>query len=428
MHFNTLKPWLDWQESLHPQSIDLGLERVALIYQRLNPEQKKPITISVAGTNGKGSCVAFLETIYLAQGLRVGAYTSPHIITYNERIKINGQPVSDSFICRAFERIEAVRQDVSLSYFEFSTLAALDIFSRTNLDIQLLEVGLGGRLDAVNIIDADAAIISSICIDHTAWLGNTREAIAIEKAGILRKNTPAIIGDNHPPQSLLDCSAEKQAYVSRINHDFSYTKTKSSWSWKNKNKQFNALPHPKLKGEHQYRNASSVLATIDALQAKLPVSEQAIIHGIKTANLTGRFQLIHSSPPVLLDVSHNKQAAQTLHNYLQADFKHQAIHAIFTMMNDKDMQGVIQLMQPCIKHWYIAPLDHLRATKKSDIKIAFELSHINQVSFNFDSFLSAFTTAKTQATKDNGLILIFGSFFLVSEYLSHFNDSQGSNT
>jgi len=427
MHFNTLTAWLDWQESLHPQSIDLGLDRVAQVYQRLNPEQKKPITISVAGTNGKGSSVAFLEAIYLAQGLRVGAYTSPHIMTYNERIKINGQPVSDTFICRAFERIEAVRQGISLSYFEFSTLAALDIFSRTHLDIQLLEVGLGGRLDAVNIIDADAAIISSICIDHTAWLGNTREAIAIEKAGILRKNTPAIIGDNHPPQSLLDCSAEKQVQLSRINHDFSYTKSKNTWSWKNNNKQFNALPHPKLKGEHQYRNASTVLATVEALQSMLPVSEQAIIQGIQTANLTGRFQLIHSNPSILLDVSHNRQAAQTLLDYLQANFKQQAIHAIFTMMSDKDMQGVIQLMQPCIKHWYISPLEQARTTKQTDIKRAFEKNHIHQVSFNFDSFLAAFTAAKTQAIKDNGLILIFGSFFLVSEYLSHFNDSQGSN-
>jgi len=428
MHFNTLKAWLDWQESLHPQSIDLGLDRVAQVYQRLNPEQKKPITISVAGTNGKGSSVAFLEAIYLAQGLRVGAYTSPHIIKYNERIKINGQLVSDAFICRAFERIESIRQGISLSYFEFSTLAALDIFSRANLDIQLLEVGLGGRLDAVNIIDPDAAIISSICIDHTAWLGNTREAIAIEKAGILRKNTPAIIGDSHPPQSLLACSTEKQAHVSRIGHDFSYTKAENFWSWKNKNKQFKSLPHPKLKGEHQYRNASAVLAAVDALQAKLPVSEHAIIHGIKTANLTGRFQLIHANPAILLDVSHNRQAAQTLYNYLQTDFKQQAIHAIFTMMSDKDMQGVIQLMQPCIKHWYITPLDHPRTTKKADIKIAFEQNHIDQVSFDFDSFLAAFTAAKIQATKDNGLILIFGSFFLVSDYLSHFNDAQGSNT
>ncbi len=428
MHFNTLNAWLDWQESLHPQRIDLGLERVAQVYQRLNPAQKKPITISVAGTNGKGSCVAFLEAIYLAQGLRVGAYTSPHIITYNERIKINGQPVSDAFICGAFERIESVRHDISLSYFEFSTLAALDIFSRANLDIQLLEVGLGGRLDAVNIIDPDAAIISSICIDHTAWLGNTREAIALEKAGILRKNTPAIIGDTQPPQSLLEYGAEKQAYISCINHDFFYTKAKDCWSWKNKNQQFNSLPHPKLKGEHQYRNVSTVLAAVDALQSQCPVSEQAIIQGIKTANLTGRFQLIHSSPPVLLDVSHNKQAAQTLMDYLQTDFKHQAVHAVFTMMSDKDMQGVIQLVQERIKHWYISPLEQPRTTQQTDIKKAFENNQIHQVSFHFDSFLSAFNAAKTQAKKDHGLILIFGSFFLVSEYLNHFNDSQGSNT
>ncbi|RLA20421.1 MAG: bifunctional folylpolyglutamate synthase/dihydrofolate synthase, partial [Gammaproteobacteria bacterium] len=192
MHFDTLKAWLDWQESLHPQSIDLGLDRVTRVFSALNnPAHKKPVTITVAGTNGKGSSIAFLEAIYLAQGLRVGAYTSPHIVNYNERIKINAVPVSDALICAAFERIEAVRNNVSLSYFEFSTLAALDIFSRSDLDIQLLEVGLGGRLDAVNIIDSDAAIVTSISIDHTAWLGETREAIAFEKAGIFRANKAA---------------------------------------------------------------------------------------------------------------------------------------------------------------------------------------------------------------------------------------------
>lgn len=231
MHFDTLKDWLHWQEGLHPQSIDLGLHRAKKVFHALNPEKKQPITITVAGTNGKGSTVAFLEAIYRAQGLKVGSYTSPHILKYNERIKINGLPVSDETLCNAFERIEAVRDETSLSYFEFSTLAALDIFSRADLDIQLLEVGLGGRLDAVNIIDSDVAIITSICIDHTDWLGDTRTAIAIEKSGVFRQHCPAIVGDIDPPTSLIDCAQKIKAQLLLINHNFFYEKSVNSWNW-----------------------------------------------------------------------------------------------------------------------------------------------------------------------------------------------------
>ncbi|SCN47849.1 Dihydrofolate synthase / Folylpolyglutamate synthase [methanotrophic endosymbiont of Bathymodiolus azoricus (Menez Gwen)] len=427
MHFDTLKGWLDWQESLHPKSIDLGLDRVTEVYSRLNPSGIEPITITVAGTNGKGSSIAFLEAIYRAQGLRVGSYTSPHILKYNERIKIDGTPVSDALLCSAFERIEAVRNNVSLSYFEFSTLAALDIFSRANLNIQLLEVGLGGRLDAVNIIDSDAAIITSIGIDHTAWLGNTRDAIAVEKAGVFRNNTPAIIGDPTPPQSLLDCAINIDAKLLRIGHEFSYSKVDNSWSWQSGNSTLNNLPLPKLKGTHQYRNAAAVITAVQALQNRIPVSKLAIQQGLGSANLLGRFQLINTSPAVLLDVSHNPQAAQTLVEYLQSEFKNTPVHAVFTMMGDKDLPGVIDLVQPCIKHWYISPLDNPRTSTDTDLKKAFASCHNTQVSYGFTDFRAAFNAAKTQAQADNGLILVFGAFFLVSECLSCLNAQQGES-
>ena len=231
MRFDTLKGWLSWQESLHPLAIDLGLERVASVYNTLNPTGIKPLTITVAGTNGKGSCIAYLEAIYKAQGYRVGAYSSPHILKYNERIKIDCNPVSDQLICDAFARIEEVRGNTSLSYFEFGTLAALDIFWRSDIDIQLLEVGLGGRLDAVNIVAPDVSLISSIGIDHVDFLGATREAIGREKAGIFRANTPAIIGDPNPPQSLIQSAANAGAQLSCINKDFGYTKATTSWEW-----------------------------------------------------------------------------------------------------------------------------------------------------------------------------------------------------
>lgn len=427
MHFDTLKGWLDWQESLHPKSIDLGLDRVTEVYSRLNPSGIESITITVAGTNGKGSSIAFLEAIYRAQGLRVGSYTSPHILEYNERIKIDGTPVSDALLCSAFERIEAVRNNVSLSYFEFSTLAALDIFSRANLNIQLLEVGLGGRLDAVNIIDSDAAIITSIGIDHTAWLGNTRDAIAVEKAGVFRNNTPAIIGDPNPPQSLLDCAINIDAKLLRIGHEFSYSKVDNSWSWQSGNSTLNSLPLPKLKGTHQYRNAAAVITAVQALQNRIPVSKLAIQQGLGSANLLGRFQLINTSPAVLLDVSHNPQAAQTLVEYLQSEFKNTPVHAVFTMMGDKDLPGVIDLVQPCIKHWYISPLDNPRTSTDTDLKKAFASCHNTQVSYGFTDFRAAFNAAKTQAQADNGLILVFGAFFLVSECLSCLNAQQGES-
>ncbi len=427
MHFDTLTGWLDWQESLHPQSIDLGLDRVTQVYTALNnPALKKPVTITVAGTNGKGSSIAFLEAIYLAQGLRVGAYTSPHIINYNERIKINAVPVTNALICAAFERIEAVRNNISLSYFEFSTLAALDIFSRSNLDIQLLEVGLGGRLDAVNIIDPDAAIVTSISIDHTAWLGETREAIAYEKAGVFRTNTAAITGDLDPPKALITCAQQKQAKLLCLGHEFNYSKVaNNSWTWHCEEGHLNDLPPPQLKGEHQYRNASSILMAIQSLQAKIPVCEQAIKQGLSHVNLPGRFQYIKSEPPVLLDVSHNLQAAQALIDHLQAEFKQTPVYAIFTMMSDKDITGVISLMQPFVKHWYISPLDNPRTCKETNLKKAFHHCNINQVSFGFKDFLATYHATKIRAQADQGIILIFGSFFLVSEYLKLYSKPQG---
>ena len=425
MHFDSLKGWLNWQETLHPKSIDLGLERVAKVFSLLKPQGIKPVTITVAGTNGKGSSIAFLEAIYRAQGLSVGAYTSPHIINYNERIKVDGEAVSDRLICASFERIEAVRDNISLSYFEFGTLAALDIFSRSNLDIQLLEVGLGGRLDAVNIIDTDAAIVTSISIDHTAWLGETREAIAYEKAGIFRANTTAITGELDPPKSLIDCARQKQTTLLRLGHEFTYSKTDNSWAWHSEGSHLNDLPPPQLKGEHQYRNASSVLAAIQFLQAKIAVSESAIRQGLNSVNLLGRFQLIESNPPVLLDVSHNPQAAQALVEYLQLEFKQTPVHAVFTMMSDKDIAGVISLMQPFIKHWYISPLDNPRTSKETDLKKVFQQCNINQISLGFKDFLTAYLAAKENALTEQGIILIFGSFFLVSEYLTLFSEPQG---
>jgi dihydrofolate synthase / folylpolyglutamate synthase len=419
--FDSLDAWLHWQEGFHPRTIDLGLQRAAIVFQKLNPSGLKPITITVAGTNGKGSCVAFLEAIYKAQGYKVGTYTSPHILKYNERIKIDGVPVADEIICSAFERIDAERGDVSLSYFEFGTLAALDIFIGAKVDIQVLEVGLGGRLDAVNIVDADVAIISSIDIDHVDWLGKTREAIGREKAGIFRKNVPAIIGDTNPPQSLSESGKEKQAQLFYINQNFSYEKSSESWNWFAQNNSYQNLPYPVLKGEHQFRNASSVILAVTQLQNKLPVTENAIHLGLKNAQLMGRFQLCtEEKTPVLLDVAHNPQAVQTLVEHLDQSFADKKIYAVFAMMKDKDINAVIELIKHRISNWVIAPLANPRAASEEMMQACFKRQNINQVRMGFNSFNEAYVAVKQQAQRDD-LILIFGSFFLVSEYLADKN-------
>jgi len=433
MHFDSLQGWLSWQEGLHPLTIDLGLERVNQVFNALNPQHIKPLTVTVAGTNGKGSCVAYLEAIYLAQGYRVGTYTSPHILNYNERIKIDGKPVPDELICAAFARIESVRGDISLSYFEFGTLAALDIFWRAGLDVQLLEVGMGGRLDAVNIVNPDAALVSSIGIDHTYWLGETREAIGAEKAGIFRALTPAIVGDPEPPESLAQTAVDKNARLYCIGKDFGYEKHDKVWDWWYQDAAADGitdtltyirqLPEPGLKGEHQYRNASSVILAIAKLAAKLPVSEESIRHGLENVRLTGRFQLLKGEVPVLLDVGHNPDAVRTLVDYLLTTFPEKRIHAVFSMMKDKDIAGVLEIMNPVVHDWFFVPLTNPRAPTESAMREIFLQSSVVNVFFGYTGFAEAFNAAK-KLSQPGDLLLVFGSFFLVSDCLIEFEKSE----
>ncbi len=416
--FNSLEDWLKWQESIHPREIDLGLERVARVFKVLNPNNVKPPTIIVAGTNGKGSCIAFLESIYRAQGYRVGAYTSPHILKYNERIRIDGQSVNDDVICQAFDRIDGVRNEDSLSYFEFGTLAALDIFWRSDLDVQLLEIGLGGRLDAVNIINADTVLITSICIDHVDWLGETREAIAYEKAGVFRTGIPAVIGDLNPPEALLNCALEKNTPLYRINKEFSFQKKTNDWDWfcsMNNKRRYLSLPEPALKGEHQYRNASAVLMATIEMEALLPVSEASICKGLEAVHLKGRFQLIDGDIPVLLDVAHNPQAVRALVEYLVKMYSDKKIYAVFSMMKDKDIKAVIEIISPVINHWFISPLNSPRAASQGAVQDCFKQNNLENASFGYRSFSESFQAAQESAEVGD-LIVVFGSFYLVAEY------------
>ncbi|OQW71788.1 MAG: bifunctional tetrahydrofolate synthase/dihydrofolate synthase [Proteobacteria bacterium ST_bin11] len=418
--FESLHAWLDWQEKLHPRPIDLGLARVAGVYRQLNPKQKKPPTITVAGTNGKGSCVAFLEAMYRSAGYRVGAYTSPHILRYNERIRIDGVPVEDALICEAFTRIDAARGDTSLSYFEFGTLAALSIFADADLDIQLLEVGLGGRLDAVNIVDPDAAVVTTIALDHVDWLGHTEDAIGREKAGIFRRGVAAIVGDQQAPRSVIETAEQVGAVVRQMGNAFTYRKQLNNWEWRCAETEIRQLPSPAFKGEHQYRNASAAIMAINALQPLLAVSDDAIRQGVHSAQLRGRFQLIAGEPRILLDVGHNPQAVQTLIDYLHEYFPEIRIHAVFAMMRDKDIAGVLNMMRDKVAYWYLAPLVNPRAASPDMLETIFQQQGLDNVRSGFADFTEAFQAARQNVRQDE-LLLIFGSFFLVSEYLSKFS-------
>ncbi|MEE9355641.1 MAG: folylpolyglutamate synthase/dihydrofolate synthase family protein [Methylococcaceae bacterium] len=424
-HLRTLADWLDWQDILHPRRIDMGLERIKQVYQRLVVQPKPIVSILIGGTNGKGSCVAFFESIVIKQGYKVGAFTSPHIIKYNERIKINGVCVSDEELCRAFDRIEAVRNNISLSYFEFATLAALFLFNECDVDIQLLEVGMGGRLDAVNIIEPDASIVSSIGLDHCQWLGHSRQQIGMEKAGIFRSDKPAIVGDLDPPESLLAHSHDINARLLSINDDFSFTiNPEGTWNWSGPKQAYQALPKPGLLGTHQYRNAASVLMSLKAISDQLPVSEENIRRGLAEVKLTGRVQLVPGKIPVLLDVSHNLHSVAALLDHLNTTYPDKTLHAVFSMMKDKNVSGVLDLMRQRIKFWYFVPLSVNRAIDQDTFLQLFSNDQSNLVYSGFLSFNNALDKAKDNAKIDkDSMIVVFGSFYLVTEFFNY----QGNN-
>lgn len=418
MRYSTLEDWLAWQESLHPKSIDLGLARVAKVHGALSAAGEPPFTLTVAGTNGKGSSVALLDAILRSAGYRVGAYTSPHLQRYNERIRVNGECADDDAICESFARIDRARGETSLSFFEFGTLAALDIFAQSSLDVQILEVGLGGRLDAVNLINPSAALIASIDVDHRDWFGDSREAIALEKAGILRPGRPAVIGDPHPPQSLFDYAHANGISLSCQGRDFGFATSSETWDWFGLGGQIEALPMPALAGQHQLLNASAVIQLLRSIRSLRPVSETAIRQGLETVKLAGRFQYFAHPVPVLVDVAHNPQAAGMLADYLRAQFPGRRIHAVFAIMRDKDIAGVVAPLQALVERWYLAPIPLARSASVAELGGLLKDLSVADVRDGYAAAADAFAAA-IQNTPTDGLILVFGTFPLVSEFLAY---------
>jgi len=421
LRFKTLDAWLEWQEQLHSSEIELGLERVGRVYSDLIDEEHKPFTITIAGTNGKGSTAVFLECILLAAGFRVGCYSSPHLIRYNERVRLQGEPVSDLELCNAFQAIDDSREATSLSYFEFGTLAALQVFSQTKVDIQILEVGLGGRLDAINIIDADISIITSIGIDHCDWLGDTREEIGFEKAGVFRALKPAISGEPDLPSTVIRHAEKIGAFLKQINRDYNYHQQVAGWCWESKSKRIDNLPLLKLEGDQQLRNASAALAAIEQLPADFPVDEEAIRNGLASAQLPGRLQWLGSDHKILLDVSHNPESAKVLAQYLEKRSSKGKVSALFSFMGDKDIEAVLDVMSPAIDNWHWFPLtDVARAADKKQIEEAFASCGLEKPNMQTSDLRGALDSL-LQELEPNDCLVIFGSFYLASKVLKLIN-------
>jgi len=417
MRFSTLDQWLSWQETLHPSEIDLGLDRVSQVLSQLELDHPDFTVVTVAGTNGKGSSVAMLQSILMECGLRVGAYTSPHLLRYNERIKINGQPVDDKALCESFERVDQARSEVSLTYFEFGTLAAIDILQRAGVEIAVLEVGLGGRLDAVNVLDADVALITAIDVDHENWLGNDRESIAREKAGIMRTGRPAICSDNNIPASLIAYAQELGAELHLLGRDFDIKPRQTSWEWKGMNQKYSDLPYPSLTGDFQLNNAAGVVAVLKLLKKQVPVlsamSEQELSRGLVNVQLPGRFQVIQGTPLQILDVAHNPQAAWELAKNLSRLPIEGKTRAVMAMLADKNIVGVVDQLTDEVDIWYLAPLNVPRAATLDQLESALS----GQVIKRFENPEKAYQAAKADS-EEKDRIVVFGSFYTVAATLS----------
>jgi dihydrofolate synthase/folylpolyglutamate synthase len=420
----TVADWLAYIEALHPKAIAMGLDRVKLVIDKLQLNPTFPI-ITVAGTNGKGSVCAMLNHIYVQAGYQVGCYTSPHINRYNERVTVNLQLISDDNLCAAFTAVEAARGDVALTYFEMGTLAAMWHFCHQNLDIAILEIGLGGRLDAVNAFEPSCAIVTNIDLDHMEFLGDTREQIGFEKAGVFRANKLAICGDENPPSSLVEHAKKIGANLQLIQRDFQAKKTRDGWQYLAENIQLD-LPKLGLIGDFQLNNAACVVRAVLHLSDILPLtthgspedSLQANIHeALRTTHLLGRFQQILSTPQVIVDVAHNPHAAKSLAQNLKSIQCAGKTLAVFGMLADKDIAGVIDAMYGEIDAWYLADIQSARGAKAIALENILIKFGIKKPIKMFDDVATALATACIDADK-NDRIIVYGSFYTVADAMA----------
>ena len=410
-----LDTWLDYIGAVHPATIALGLDRVSEVAQRMKLPAL-PLVITVGGTNGKGSTCAMLERILLEGGYRTGCYTSPHLLRYNERVRLDGEEADDATLVASFERVEDARGDTPLTYFEAGTLAALAIFAERGVEAAILEVGLGGRLDAVNVVDADCAIVASVDIDHVSYLGDNRESIGFEKAGIFRPARPAIFGDRDPPASLVEQARAIGADLQVLGRDFDYQADANQWEFRGRRGVKRALPVPALRGSWQFRNASAALAALDELGERLPLSLGEIKRGLTLVRLPGRLQVLPGRPAVALDVAHNPQAARALSDGLLDMGFFENTYAVFAMLSDKDIGGVIDAIRSRIDRWFVAAAASERAASAALIARLLGERGLAESTRTFATVASALDAARREAGP-NDRIVVFGSFYTVAEAL-----------
>jgi len=421
---DTLDAWLTYIEQVHHRPIDLGLGRVQAVAQRLDLALPG-IKIVVGGTNGKGSTCAMLDAILRAAGYRVGRYSSPHLVAFNERVQIDGVVASDSELMTQFAAVERARASTTLTYFEFTTLAALARFAQADLDVAILEVGLGGRLDAVNIVDADCSIVTTVDLDHTELLGPTREQIAREKAHIFRPDRPAICVDPDPPDSLVEYARGIGGQLWRMGHEFSVEgppdlQVSRQWNYLGRQIDRMALPWPALRGPHQLRNAAGALAALEALARPLPLDQQAVRQGLANVHLPGRFQVVPGRPVLVLDVAHNPHAARA---FAQALKTHRlvaglrgATHAVFGMLRDKDVVGVVQTLVEQVDHWHLVPTGGERGLAVADLEARGFADSGAVPRTRHESVVQALSDAMAHASSDDRIV-VFGSFVVVADAL-----------
>ena len=418
---NTLSDWLAYCEQLHPKNIDMGLERVRTVAERMQIRFDCPV-ITVAGTNGKGSTCAMLEAILLQAGYRTGVYTSPHLVRFEERLRLNGEPVDATQLIASFAGVERARAlneaDISLTYFEFSTLAILDVMAHAKLDVVILEVGLGGRLDAVNIIEPDCAVITSIDLDHMEFLGADRESIGYEKAGIMRTGRPVVVSDPMPPQSVLDRALEVGADLWRFGVDFNVSGDKQQWGWAGRGRRYSGLAYPALRGANQLVNAAGVLATLAALRDRLPITAQAVRNGLAFVELPGRFQIIPGEPTLVLDVAHNPHSVAALTANLDAMSYFPTTHAVFGAMADKDLAAMLVKINPLIDKWYFTDLPTPRAESADGLLLKWQAQNKRKeaTACAYPDPRQALQAA-IDAADPTDRIVVFGSFYTVGGIL-----------
>jgi dihydrofolate synthase/folylpolyglutamate synthase len=415
----TLDAWLSHCERLHPRTIDLTLDRVQRMRERLALRLEAPI-VTVGGTNGKGSSCAMLEAIALQAGYRVALHTSPHLVHFEERCRINGQAVRAEALLPHFEAVERARGDLALTFFEFTLLVIARLFAAEPLDLIILEVGLGGRFDAVNVFNADCALITSIALDHMDYLGDTREAIGFEKAGIMRAGRPVVLSDPMPPQSVVDHAAALRADLWLSGRDFGYEGDRQQWNWFGRERRYAGLAHPALRGANQLLNAAGVLATFEALRERLPVTAQAVRSGLARVELPGRFQIVPGQPTIVLDVAHNPHAVATLAHNLDQMGYFSRTHAVFGAMKDKDIAPMLSRMAPLVDAWHMTDLPTPRATSAQALRdlhagLANDAGHDARAGVAVECHASppdALRAALGQADPADRIV-VFGSFYTV---------------